>query len=130
MVSTSQVSFDLVLSLRDAAGAQNLMRQVSTPGTALFHHYLSDAQWTATYGPTQAEVTAAQAWLRQQGFSLGAVPADRLFVSASGTAAQVERAFGTTLGNYQVNGHTVRLASTNLSIPASIAGDRLRRDRR
>jgi subtilase family serine protease len=122
VASTSRVSFDLVMSLRDAARAQALMQQVSTPGSALFHHYLSDAQWTASYGPTQAGVTAAQAWLRQQGFSLGAVPADRLFVSASGTAAQVERAFGTTLGNYQVNGHTVRLASTNLSIPTSIAG--------
>ncbi len=122
VASTSRVSFDLVMSLRDAAGAQALMRQVSTPGSALFHHYLTDAQWTASYGPTQAEVSAAQAWLRQQGFSLGAVPADRLFVSASGTAAQVERAFDTTLGNYQVNGHTVRLASTNLSIPTSIAG--------
>ncbi len=41
---------------------------------------------------------------------------------ATGTAAQVERAFGVTLGYYKVNGHTVRLANGTLSIPSSLAG--------
>ncbi len=122
VAASSRVSFDLVLSLRNAAGAQSLLQQVSTPGSALFHHYLTDAQWAAQYGPTAAEVNAAESWLRSEGFSVGAVPGDRLFVPAEGSAAQVERAFDTTLGNYQVNGKTVRLASTTLSVPASVAG--------
>jgi subtilase family serine protease len=45
-----------------------------------------------------------------------------LFISATGTAAQVERAFGTTLGTYKVNGVAVHLANSALSIPASLAG--------
>jgi subtilase family serine protease len=121
VAASSSVSFDLVLTLKDAPGAQAMANAVSTPGSALFHHYLSLAQWEAAYAPTQKEVSATKSWLRQQGFTVGAVPADRLFVSAQGSAAQVERAFATTLGNFQVNGKTVRLATTPLSIPASLA---------
>jgi subtilase family serine protease len=122
VAAASAVSFDLTLSLQNAAGAQTLATEVSTPGSALFHHYLTDAQWEARFAPTQAEVNAAESWLRQQGFKVGSVPSDRLFVSAQGTAAQVEKTFSTGLGNYQVNGHTVRLATGTLSVPSSVAG--------
>jgi subtilase family serine protease len=121
VAANSSVSFDLVLTLKDAQGAQAMANAVSTPGSALFHHYLSPAQWEAAYAPTQKEVSAAESWLRQQGFTVGAVPADRLFVSAQGSAAQVERAFATTLGKFQVNGKTVRLATSSLSVPTSLA---------
>jgi subtilase family serine protease len=122
VAASSSVNFDLVLTLKDAQGAQAMANAVSTPGSALFHHYLSVAQWEAAYAPSQKEVSAAKSWLRQQGFTVGAVPADRLFISAQGSAAQVERAFATTLGNFQVNGKTVRLATTPLSVPTSLAG--------
>jgi subtilase family serine protease len=60
---------------------------VSTPGSAQFHHYLTDAAWVARYAPTNADATKAKAWLRGEGFSIGALPKDRLFVPASGSAA-------------------------------------------
>ncbi len=122
VAAASPISFDLVLALQNASGAQAVAQEVSTPGSPLFHHYLTDAQWEAQYGPTQAEVSTAASWLSQQGFQVGAVPGDRLFVPAQGNAAQVERAFGTSLGNFQVSGKTVRLASATLSVPSSVAG--------
>lgn len=115
------VSFDLLLTLRSASAAQAFVKSVSTPGSAGFHHYLTDAQWTARFGPTSAAVTSAESWLRSEGFKIGALPKDHLFVPVTGTAAQVEHAFGVTLGYYTVNGHTVRLANGTLSIPSSVA---------
>ena len=47
---------------------------------------------------------------------------DRITISASGTAAQVEKAFGTTLKNYKLHGHTVRMAASTMSVPASLSG--------
>ena len=120
--STSRVDFQVSLALQNASGAAAIVRAVSDPTSSQYHHYLTDAQWEASYGPSQAEVAAAKSWLRSAGFTVGAVPSDRLFVQASGTAAQVEKVFGTTLGLYTVNGHTVRLANSTLSIPSSIAG--------
>ncbi|MGD0371030.1 MAG: S53 family peptidase [Candidatus Dormibacteria bacterium] len=120
--ASNQASFDLVLSLQNAAGAQALEAAVSTPGSAAFHQYLTDAQWEAQYSPSASSVAAAESWLTSEGFKVGAVPADHLFVPASGSVAQVESAFGTTLGYYEVNGQQVQLANSTLSIPSSLSG--------
>jgi subtilase family serine protease len=122
VTGTSQVQFDLLLSLRNAAAAQAFVRQVSSPGSAEFHHYLTDAQWVSRFGPTQAGVAKAEAWLRHEGFKVGSVAKDRLYVSVAGTALRVERAFGVKLGYYKVNGHKVRLAKGTMTIPSSLAG--------
>ena len=120
--SSSQVSFQLVLSLRDQAGAEALLKAISTPGSAQYRHYLTAAQWEARFSPAAATVAQAQQWLASQGFSVGKVSADRITISASGTAAQVASAFGTSLQNYRVGGHTLRMAATDLSVPASLTG--------
>lgn len=118
----STVSFDLSLKLRNASGAARLVREVSSPGWKQFHHYLTDAQWSARYGPTRASASAAVSWLKHEGFTGIKVGKERLLVSASGSAAKVEKAFGVKLGMYNVAGHRVRLASGTFSVPASIAG--------
>jgi subtilase family serine protease len=119
---SSRVDFALVLKLRDAAGAQALVRAVSTPGSASYRHYLTAAQWESRFSPAASEVATARAWLASEGLRVGATSADRITISASGTAAQVEKAFGTGLANYKLNGHVVRLATRKMSVPASIAG--------
>ena len=122
VAATAPVSFDLVLSLRNAAGAQAFVRAVSTRGSAQYRHFLSDAAWQSRFGPTAAEVAKAKSWLRSQGLTVGSVPKDRLFVQAQGTAGTVERAFGVQLGYYTVNGHKVRLAKSTLTVPSSLSG--------
>jgi subtilase family serine protease len=79
-------------------------------------------QWEARFSPTAAQVNQARNWLRSQGFTVGQVSKDRLTIAARGTAAQVERAFGTGLGKYRVMGQTVRLASGDMSVPTSLSG--------
>ena len=74
VAATSRFSFDLVLRLRNAAGAKTFVRQVSTPGSRLFHKYLTRSEWIARYGPTNASIASAKSWLRSQGFSVGSVP--------------------------------------------------------
>lgn len=118
----SAVDFNLVLKLRDEAGAEALVRAVSSPGSASYHHYVTAAQWEAEFAPTQAQVAQAKQWLASQGFTVGAVSKDRLTIAASGTAAQVESAFDTTLENYKVAGRTERLATPSLTVPASVSG--------
>jgi subtilase family serine protease len=120
--SSSPIAFQLVLKLRDAKGAASFARSVSTPGSSDFGHYLTAAQWEARYSPTSAAVAKARAWLKSQGFKVGSVSPDRTTISASGTAGQVERAFSTSLASYRVGKHTVRLASKDMSVPASLAG--------
>ena len=121
VAGTSSVSFGLTLALRDASGAKAFLREVSSPGSKMYHRYLTDATWESRFGPTKAEVAKAESWLRHEGLTVGSVPRDRLFVSARGSARSVERAFGVKLGYYMVNGHKVRLASGTMTIPSSLA---------
>ncbi len=120
--NSSTVNFEVVLNLRDQAGAEALVQSISTPGSASYRQYLTAAQWEARFSPTQDQVNQVTSWLQSQGFSVGAVAKDRTTISASGTAAQVESAFGTSLQNYQVGGHTVRMAASDLSVPSSLSG--------
>jgi subtilase family serine protease len=122
VAAASSVSFDLVLSLRNASGAQAFLREVSSPGSALYHHYLTDAQWESRFAPTKATVARAEGWLRSEGLTVVSVPKDRLFVSAAGSVSSVEHAFGVKLGYYKVNGQKVRLANGTLTVPSSVAG--------
>ncbi|HEY3907141.1 MAG TPA: S53 family peptidase, partial [Streptosporangiaceae bacterium] len=121
VAGATTMRFDLNLKLRNAAGAQKFVHQVSTPGTKQFHKYLTDKQWVAKYGPTSASLAKAEAWLRGQGFKIASVPKTHLYVVASGSVAQVEKAFGVTLSYFKVTGHKVLLANNALSIPGSLA---------
>jgi subtilase family serine protease len=116
------VNFEVVLRLRDAAAAQALVTAISTPGSASYRHYLTTAQWQARLSPGAAEVSTARKWLASQGFRVGGTSRDRITIAASGTAAQVEKAFGTRLAKYRVNGQVIRLASRQMSVPGAVAG--------
>ena len=119
--SASPVEFSLVLNLRDPAGAAALVKSISDPTSSSYRHYETAKQWEAQFSPGVSAVNQAQSWLKAQGFSVGAIPADRITVPASGTVAQVEKAFGTSLGEYSVNGHTVREADGQVVVPSAIA---------
>jgi len=121
VAKSTPVAFELVLKLRDAAAAESLLRAVSSPGSPSYRHYLTTAQWESRFSPAASEVSSARQWLVSEGFKVSGVSKDRITISASGTAAQVERAFGTGLENYRLNGHTVRLATREMSLPASVA---------
>jgi subtilase family serine protease len=118
---SARVDFEVVLRLRDAAAAQALVTAISTPGSASYRHFLTAAQWEARFSPTAAEVSSARSWLASQGFTVGGTSRDRITIAASGTAAQVEKAFGTKLAKYRVNGRVIRLANRQMSVPASVA---------
>jgi len=122
VAKSAQVDFEVVLKLHDASGAESLVRAISSPGSASYRHYLTASQWESQFSPTTSEVSSARAWLASEGFTVGAVSKDRITISAAGTAAQVEKAFGTTLNNYKLHGHTVRMAASTMSVPASISG--------
>lgn len=123
VAKSARVSFELVLKLRDASGAKSLVRAISSPGSASYRHYLTASQWESRFSPATKQVSSARAWLASEGFKVGAVSKDRITISASGTAAQVEKAFGTTLKNYKLHGHTVRMAASTMSVPASLSGN-------
>lgn len=120
--SAATVEFDIGLNPSDVAGAEALAKAVSDPTSPSYRRFLTPSQWEQRYSPTTADVKAVETWLRQQGIAVEAVTPDRLTIEASASAATVEKAFGTALGQYRRNGRSLRLASRSLAVPAAIAG--------
>ncbi|HTZ08999.1 MAG TPA: S53 family peptidase [Acidimicrobiales bacterium] len=116
------VRFAVVLAPRHPAAAAALALAVSTPGTAVYRHFLTPAQWEARFSPTRSQVAEVEAWLRGRGLRVVGVTPDRLTVTVTGTSAGVERTFGTTLGWYRVAGRRLQLAAGPLSVPVALSG--------
>jgi len=86
------------------------------------HARLSPSQVRAQYGPTAAEVAQATTYLQGQGFSGVTVEPNNLIVSATGSAANVSKAFNTTLHSFSVSGATVFANTTPAYVPQSLGG--------
>src|SRR5450631_2419344 len=120
VASGSRIDFEV--QLKPSAGAQAFAKAVSTPGGPSYRKFLTPAQWESRFSPTARQVAKVTTFLRSSGFKVGQVSADRMAVKASGTAAQVEHAFSTSLSCHHVNGAKLRLNDCALSVPAALAG--------
>jgi subtilase family serine protease len=110
------------------AGATQFANAVSTPGSAQYHQYLSPAAYTARFGATAAQAQAVQSWLTSEGLSQVSTSAQRDYVSATGSVAAINQAFGIVMKQYQVatavgKTETIQTNDRALSVPSSLSGD-------
>ena len=118
------VVFSMWLGWRDKPQLDALLAAQQDPSSVEYHRWLSPQQFRSLFAPDQSSVASVSDWLRAQGFALVDVPQNHLFVTASGTVAQVERAFQVNESLYQVSGQTVRAPDANPRIPDDLAGER------
>jgi subtilase family serine protease len=119
--STQQVTFRVYLENRGGDAAAAYARSVSTPGSADYGHFLTPAQFRSRYSPAQSDVDAVSAWLKGEGFTLGATPDNRKYVEATGTLGQAATAFGTSFAQYTTEGRQVRSNTSPLQVPSTLA---------
>jgi pseudomonalisin len=79
---------------------------------------ISPAQFNAQYGPSSSEVQSVVSYLQGQGFTN--VHASAQLVSADGTAAQVSKAFNTSLESFQLGGSALYVNTQPAFVPASL----------
>jgi subtilase family serine protease len=119
--ASTAINFEVDLALPDQQAAVAFAAAVSTPGSALYGHDLTPAQWEARFSPTATEVSEVEAFLTRRGLSVTGVSGDRMAISVTGTAQQVAAAFATTLAYHLVGGQRLLLAQRDLSVPATLA---------
>jgi subtilase family serine protease len=119
---STAIGFRVYLGWQNQAGAEALARAVSDPRSSQYGKFLTPAQFRQKFAPSQAQITAVQAWLRGQGFTVDYTPTNNHYVAAEGTVAQAAAAFGTTFNQYAINGKTLRSPASALSVPASLTG--------
>lgn len=103
------------LPLRNSDQLDQLIREQSTQGSALYHHWLTPAQFRETYGPTAQSLTATATYLSAEGFKTTITSQG---VIADAPQATVERTFSIHLMN------RVSALSTTRGGIAPLAADR------
>jgi subtilase family serine protease len=93
------ISVTITLKLRDIAGAEDMMRRVSTPTDPLYLQFMPPNQVQAQFGPSEQTVAAVMTSLRGHGLAVERTTATTL--RATGTPAIMERAFQTSLHQFQ-----------------------------
>ena len=78
-----------------------LLADLYNPASPSYHKWLTPEQWANRFGRSADEVAQAAAWLRSAGFTVDKVWENRLSISFSGSAATVQKAFNTQIGQFR-----------------------------
>ncbi len=98
-----------------------LARQVSAPSSPRYRHFLRPRQVQARFGSSTLAVSLLRSWLRRYGLTAGAATGDRLLLPASGSVADVEKAFRTPIRLVQLPGGRIAYANSRPAmVPASV----------
>jgi len=115
------IEFDVGIELKDLAGAEALAKEVTDPTSRNYRRFLTPQQWESRFSPSAKADKEVVASLRAAGIKIAKVAPDRMTIVAEGTAEQIEAYFATKLADYEVGEETLRLASSSLSAPTSVA---------
>ncbi|MGH3149298.1 MAG: S53 family peptidase [Streptosporangiaceae bacterium] len=101
-VTTGTITARVYLAGQDPTGLAAYATAVATPGTSVYHHYLTPAQVMTTYGPTAAQVSSVESWLTGAGLTVGTVDnAIGGYIEVTGSVQATAQAFGVTFGMYR-----------------------------
>jgi subtilase family serine protease len=98
-----QQTVEVTISLpsRNEAELQALVEALYDPASPIYRHFLSVAQYTARYGPTESDYRSLLSFALEHGLQPHALPANRRVLDVQATVADVERAFGVKIGLYR-----------------------------
>jgi len=123
LAGATRLSITITLKPRDPAGLANYASGVATPGSSIYRQYLTVAQFRQRFAPTDSEVSAVAAELRDRGLSAGQVSKNGLAIPVSGSASAVAHALSISFQRVQLPNGRVAYANTAApQLPASVAG--------
>jgi subtilase family serine protease len=117
--AATQLSVRVYLAGRDPSGLAEYAKDVSDPTNPLYRHFLSAAAAQQRFGATSQQVSAVTSWLTGAGFSVTSTTEQ--WVDVKGPAADVSKAFSTSLHNYKTTDGTLHAPEQNVRVPASVA---------
>ncbi len=98
-----------------------LMIDQQTHGSPLYHQWLTPAQFGARFGLSAADLAKVKSWLTAQGLTITDSPSSNSLITVSGTIAQLQQAFGTSIHSVTSNGEQHVANVTDPVLPAAIA---------
>jgi len=122
--NTQLESLSLRFSMTSAQQADLTQLQAAqlNPSSPSYHQWLTPEQFGARFGLSSSDLAKVSAWLTSQGFTITSTARSSTFITFSGTVAQAQQAFGTTIHTVSLNGEQHISNLTEPVLPSAIAG--------
>jgi kumamolisin len=101
MSASQMMTLDIVLQMRDEAGLDAFLRDLYNPASPNYRHFLTPQQFTARFGPSQADYDAVVQFAKRNGFEVVGGSRDGMDVQVRGPVSAVEVAFRVNMRMYQ-----------------------------
>jgi len=102
------------------AALDQLLAAQRDPASPDYHHWLTPEQYADRFGLSTSDLARATTWLKSAGFTIEYTARARDWVAFSGTAAQVQAAFQTSVHRYAIRGETHFAVATEPLIPSDL----------
>jgi subtilase family serine protease len=116
------MSLRFSLTAAQQADLSQLLANQLNPGSPSYHQWLTPEQYGARFGLSSGDLSKVSAWLTSQGLTVTGTARSSTFITFSGTVAQVQHAFGTTIHNVSERGEQHFANLTDPVLPSAIAG--------
>jgi len=122
LADSTLVRVEVSLKVLNPDALQDFVTGVSTPGSPHYRQYLARGQFASRFGPSAPVIDSVRTWLTSAGLDVQPTTSNGLLVPATGTAAMIDAAFGTTLVKVRLaTGGTGYAAPRAPSVPSAIA---------
>jgi hypothetical protein len=108
-------------SVEQQAQLSQFLSQAQKAGSASYRHWMTPASYGTTYGVSDNDLAAVQAWLQSSGLKVEGVSAARNAVLFSGTVGSVGGAFHTSIHRYTVGQQTHFANAVDPEVPTALA---------
>jgi len=95
------LQLDVVLPLRDQFGLDHFLAELSDPASPVYRHFLTPAEFTARFGPTQHDYDAVVRYVKERGMTVVGGSRGGMEVQVQGPVSAIEAAFHIDLLTYQ-----------------------------
>ncbi len=99
--ATQSMRIDMVLPVRNQAELDNFLQELYDPSSAFYHRYLTVAEFTERFGPTQQDYDAVIAFAKAKGLAIVGGSRDAMDVQVKGPVSAIEAAFHVSMGVYK-----------------------------
>jgi len=123
-VSQSLNHIKLVLQRSPAqqAALDAFLATLQVQGSPNYHKWLTPKEFGTLYGPSDSDMQKITGWLEGQGFTINRVANGRVTIDFSGSVAQVQSAFHTSIHNYRTaSGVSFYANASDPQIPAAMS---------
>ncbi len=99
--AAQHLKLSLSLQPRNQDQLNQLLQDLYDPASPNYHHYLSVDEFTAQFGPSQADYDNVVSWATANGFTVTDTTPNRRLVEVDGDVNTINAAFHLTMGSYQ-----------------------------